>query len=99
MPRTSSATSSLSSCPKLEKYWRRARRPAWWNRSRPPARSTRRCPARSIEVNEAIVANPELVNQDPEGDAWFLKLRIGNTRELDPLMSADAYKDYLETVD
>lgn len=52
-----------------------------------------------VEVNDAIVANPELVNQDPEGGAWFLKLRISNMRELDMLMSTDAYKDYLETVD
>jgi glycine cleavage system H protein len=52
-----------------------------------------------VEVNNAIVDNPALVNEDPEGGAWFIKLRIGNPRELDALMSADAYKDYLETVD
>jgi glycine cleavage system H protein len=52
-----------------------------------------------VEVNTAIVDNPALVNEDPEGGAWFIKLRIGNPRELDALMSADAYKDYLETVD
>jgi glycine cleavage system H protein len=52
-----------------------------------------------VEVNEAIVANPELVNESPEDSAWFIKIRIGNPRELDVLMSADAYKDYLETVD
>lgn len=51
-----------------------------------------------VEVNEAIVANPELVNQDAEGNAWFLKLRIANLRELDALMPAEAYTDYLETV-
>lgn len=52
-----------------------------------------------VEVNEAIVGNPELVNQDPEGEAWFLKLRISNPTELGMLMSAEAYKDYLETID
>jgi glycine cleavage system H protein len=52
-----------------------------------------------VEVNQAIVENPELVNQDPEGNAWFIRMRIGNSKELDVLMSADAYKDYLETVD
>ena len=51
-----------------------------------------------VEVNEAIVANPELVNQDPEGNAWFIKIRIANPRELDLLMPEEAYKDYLETV-
>jgi glycine cleavage system H protein len=52
-----------------------------------------------IEVNEAIVADPAKVNQDPEGEAWFVKIKIGNPRELDALMSTEAYKDYLETVD
>jgi glycine cleavage system H protein len=52
-----------------------------------------------VEVNEAIVANPELVNQDPEGNAWFIKIRIANPRELDQLMPEEAYKDYLETVE
>jgi glycine cleavage system H protein len=52
-----------------------------------------------VEVNEAIVANPELVNQDPEGEAWFIKLRLSNPRELDMLMSPETYKDYLETVE
>ena len=52
-----------------------------------------------VEVNEAIVTTPELVNKDPEGNAWFLKIRVGNPRELDALMSAEAYADYLETVD
>lgn len=52
-----------------------------------------------LEVNEAIVASPEMVNKDPEGGAWFVKIRLANPRELDALMSADAYADYLETVD
>ena len=52
-----------------------------------------------VEVNEAIVANPELVNKDPEGNAWFLKIRVADPRELNGLMSAEAYADYLETVD
>ncbi|HEY7643520.1 MAG TPA: glycine cleavage system protein GcvH [Hyphomicrobiales bacterium] len=52
-----------------------------------------------VAVNDAIVASPELVNQDPEGGAWFIKIRIGNPRELDMLMSDEAYKDYLETID
>jgi glycine cleavage system H protein len=52
-----------------------------------------------VEVNAAIVANPEMVNKEPEGGAWFLKLRLANPRELDALMSAEAYADYLETVD
>jgi glycine cleavage system H protein len=51
------------------------------------------------ETNQEIVANPALVNQDPEEGAWFLKVKISNPRELDQLMSADAYRDYLETLE
>ena len=51
------------------------------------------------EINDAIVANPELVNESPEENAWFLKIRMSNPRELDGLMSEDKYKDYLEKID
>lgn len=52
-----------------------------------------------VEVNDAIVANPELVNESPEESAWFLKIKLANPKELDGLMSADKYKDYLEKID
>jgi len=51
-----------------------------------------------VETNDAIVADPALVNQDAEEGAWFLKMKINNPRELDGLMSAEAYSDYLETL-
>jgi glycine cleavage system H protein len=50
-----------------------------------------------VEVNEAIVAEPGMVNQDAEEGAWFLKLKMTNPRELDGLMNAETYRDYLET--
>ncbi len=52
-----------------------------------------------VEVNDAIVDNPELVNESPEENAWFLKIKLANPKELDSLMSADKYKDYLEKID
>jgi glycine cleavage system H protein len=52
-----------------------------------------------VETNEDIVANPGSVNQDPEETAWFLKMKISNPRELDGLMNAEAYRDYLETLE
>ena len=52
-----------------------------------------------VEVNEAIVAEPAMVNQDAEEGAWFVKLKITNPRELDQLMNADAYRTYLETLE
>lgn len=52
-----------------------------------------------VEVNEAIVATPAQVNEDAEGHAWFLKVRITNPHELDGLMSIDGYTEYLESID
>jgi glycine cleavage system H protein len=52
-----------------------------------------------VEINEEIVANPAMVNQDAEEGAWFLKMKITNPRELDQLMNAEAYRDYLETLE
>ncbi|MEM1314651.1 MAG: glycine cleavage system protein GcvH [Pseudomonadota bacterium] len=48
------------------------------------------------EVNEAIVANPALVNEDPEGEAWFFKMKIGNASALDELLDEDAYKALID---
>ncbi len=43
------------------------------------------------EVNAALEANPELVNSDPYGEGWMIKMTIDNAAALDLLMSADAY--------
>ncbi|MEM5775277.1 MAG: glycine cleavage system protein GcvH, partial [Anaerolineaceae bacterium] len=47
-------------------------------------------------VNEALVETPELVNSDPYGAAWMIKIKIGNPDELKALMDAAAYTQYLE---
>lgn len=52
-----------------------------------------------VEVNVTIVDTPTLVNEDAEGEAWFVKIRLSDPSELNTLMTADAYADYLETVD
>ncbi len=51
------------------------------------------------EVNAALPDSPEKVNADPEGEAWFVKLKIADKGELDKLMSADEYKSYVEGLD
>ena len=48
-----------------------------------------------VEVNEAIVENPALVNEDPAGAAWFFKLKIDDPSALDTFMDEDAYKDMI----
>ena len=48
-----------------------------------------------VEVNEAIVANPALVNEDPMGDGWFFKMTPEDMSALDDMMDEDAYLKYI----
>jgi len=45
-----------------------------------------------LEVNAALDANPELVNSDPFGEGWMVKITVTNAAELDWLLSAEEYK-------
>jgi glycine cleavage system H protein len=44
------------------------------------------------EFNSELESSPELVNQDPYGDGWMVKITIADTSEIDNLLSADDYK-------
>ena len=46
-----------------------------------------------IEVNEKLGDDPSLVNTDPYGEGWLLKIRVSDTSDLDSLMDADAYDE------
>ena len=48
-----------------------------------------------VEVNQALEDEPSLVNGDPTGEGWFLKLRLSAPGELDGLMDDAAYADYV----
>lgn len=48
-----------------------------------------------LEINEGLNDTPESVNSDPYGAAWMAKIRIGNAAEIDELMDAAAYQEYL----
>ncbi len=48
------------------------------------------------EFNEALADDPELVNKDPYGEGWMIKIKVGDSSELDELMDADAYKEMIE---
>lgn len=50
-----------------------------------------------LEINEDLPQSPELVNSDPYGQAWMVKLEISDPSQLDKLMDAEAYKKYNET--
>src|SRR5258708_5352042 len=51
-----------------------------------------------VAVNDALEAAPAMVNEDAEGEGWFLKLRLSDPKQLDALMSAEAYQRYVETI-
>jgi glycine cleavage system H protein len=44
-----------------------------------------------VDVNKALAENPAMVNEDAEGKAWFMKIRIANKSELDGLMDKATY--------
>ncbi len=45
-----------------------------------------------LEVNETINDQPELVNNDPYGEGWMIKISVANPAELDTLLDAEAYQ-------
>ena len=45
-----------------------------------------------LAINEAINDQPELVNNDPYGEGWMIKIQVANPAELDTLLDAEAYK-------
>jgi glycine cleavage system H protein len=47
-------------------------------------------------VNDALDAQPELLNSDPYGEGWIFKIRLADASELDGLMDAEAYRALTE---
>ena len=48
-----------------------------------------------IEINNALENSPEAINNDAYNDGWIIKIKIGNTRELDTLLDDQSYKGHL----
>jgi glycine cleavage system H protein len=48
-----------------------------------------------VAVNGALERDPALVNRDPYGEGWMIKLRVANPAELDGLLSAEAYRKHI----
>ncbi|MGK7390918.1 MAG: glycine cleavage system protein GcvH [Candidatus Cyclobacteriaceae bacterium M2_1C_046] len=46
-----------------------------------------------VEVNPELEANPEIVNSDPYGDGWMIKIELNNPSEVDNLLDSEAYKE------
>jgi glycine cleavage system H protein len=49
-----------------------------------------------VEVNDAIVDSPEAINEDPYGDAWMIKVELGNPPETTELLTAEDYQKFIE---
>ncbi|REJ78264.1 MAG: glycine cleavage system protein GcvH [Acidobacteria bacterium] len=50
-----------------------------------------------VSTNEDLNDAPEVVNDDPYGDAWMVKIKMDNSGEADGLMSAEEYEEYLKS--
>jgi glycine cleavage system H protein len=48
-------------------------------------------------VNKALEATPELINKDAFGEGWIAKIKMDNPSELDGLMTAGGYEEYIKT--
>jgi len=47
-----------------------------------------------VEINQSIVDDPSKINADPEGGAWFFKLKLKDKSELDTLMNKEEYDKF-----
>jgi glycine cleavage system H protein len=50
-----------------------------------------------LEINEAVVDDPELINEDPHGEGWLLKVRFSSAADLKQLMNAEQYEEYAKS--
>jgi glycine cleavage system H protein len=51
-----------------------------------------------VDVNSALADSPGLVNEDPSGKGWFVKIKLADAAELDSLMDENAYREFLKAV-
>jgi glycine cleavage system H protein len=50
-----------------------------------------------VEINEAVVDDPELLNEDPHGDGWLIKIRFSSADDLKALMNAEEYEEFAQS--
>lgn len=51
-----------------------------------------------LEVNTQLEEQPDIVNKDPYGDGWMIKIALGNNTEIDDLLSAEQYEELLDSL-
>ena len=52
-----------------------------------------------VGVNEALDGSPATINEDAEGKGWFFRLKPSSPAQIDALMTAEQYKEYLATLE
>jgi glycine cleavage system H protein len=50
-----------------------------------------------VEINDGVVDDPELLNDDPHNEGWLIKLRHSSTDDLEDLMNAEQYEEFVES--
>lgn len=50
-----------------------------------------------VEINDAVVDDPELLNEDPHGEGWLLKIRFSSADDLGSLMKPEEYEEYVQS--
>jgi glycine cleavage system H protein len=50
-----------------------------------------------VEINEELPDAPEVINTSPYEDGWMIKIKLDNPAELDALMDAEAYQEFLDS--
>lgn len=50
-----------------------------------------------VEFNEELESSPEIINQDPYGKGWVIKIKLDDKDELDELLTAQQYKELIES--
>ena len=50
-----------------------------------------------IEINDAVVDDPELLNEDPHTEGWLIKIRFSSASDLKSLMNAEQYEEFVKS--
>lgn len=51
-----------------------------------------------VEVNDALADQPAAVNEDPQGEGWFMKVKPADAAEIEALMDEAAYKEFVDSL-
>lgn len=50
-----------------------------------------------VEINDAVVEDPELINEDPHNEGWLVKIRFSSAADLKQLMNGEQYEEYVKS--